>query len=186
VTSGTAASSHRPSTAPHLTGHVSSEEHTRRLLLAARFAYVGVVLLATLTRLHLDHELSNVAPRLARALDLRLHAHDVVDAAQNLALFAGLGAVWVVTSSPARAWASVRNATLVGFAISASVETVQLFSPVRFASLLDVTSNTLGAVGGAVTILALTAVLRAARGMRSFVGVPAFVFAGAQLGVVFL
>jgi glycopeptide antibiotics resistance protein len=102
-----------------------------------------------------------------------------VDGVRNVALFAGFGVVWVVTSLSGRIWRSAWHAMIVGAAVSLCVETLQLFSYVRVASLLDVATNTLGTLIGAWVVCGLIVVTHRARGRRSFVGVPAFLFAGA-------
>src|SRR5205085_1288827 len=81
--------------------------------------------------------------RLARAFTPSLGWRDAIDGLRNTVLFAGLGAVWVVTSRSGNVRAEIRQATVVGLALSASVEGLQVFSPVRTASILDVTTNPL-------------------------------------------
>ena len=135
-----------------------------RLRAAARLAYVGVVLLATAMGLHAQWELADAAWRLRRGLSPLLHFGDVLDAARNLALFAGLGVVWAVTARDAGAWRVVSRATVVGTVLSVAVETLQLFSPVRWASIVDVATNGGGALAGA---LVTTIVIRAAAGRRT-------------------
>jgi glycopeptide antibiotics resistance protein len=151
----------------------------RQRYLAARWAYVGVVLLATLTQLEFSPDLAAAAQRLARAFTPSLAWRDAIDGLRNLALFAGLGAVWVVTSLTGKVTQEIPRATLVGLALSATVEGLQTFSPVRNASLVDVTTNTLGALAGAVAVTLLIAQVQRAKGARSYLGMPAFLFAGA-------
>lgn len=152
---------------------------TWRTAVIARLAYVGVVLLATLSDLYFDPNTADVPFRLARAFDLRLHMHDAVDGVRNLALFAGLGAVWVVTSRTGRVWRSTWHVTALGCALSVMVETLQLFSPVRNASIIDVTTNTIGALAGAILIDLVIVWVHSAQGKKSYVGLPAFTFAAA-------
>src|SRR5437870_2735845 len=116
---------------------------------AARWGYVAVVLLATLTQLHFSSDLTAAGERLVRAFTPSLGWRDAIDGLRNTVLFAGLGAVWVVTSRSGNVRAEIRRATLVGLALSATVEGLQVFSPVRTASIVDVTTNTLGALLGA-------------------------------------
>ena len=71
----------------------------RRPLVAARWAYVAVVALATLTDLHLSGDLHRAAHRLARAFEPSIGWRDAIDGLRNVALFAGLGAVWVLRLS---------------------------------------------------------------------------------------
>ncbi|HEY7878630.1 MAG TPA: hypothetical protein VIC55_10415, partial [Gemmatimonadaceae bacterium] len=71
---------------------------SRSVRRVARAGYVAVVLLATLTDFHFNAAPALVAWRLQRALHFVTSGADVVDAARNIVLFAGLGAVWLVTS----------------------------------------------------------------------------------------
>ncbi len=146
---------------------------------AARWGYVAVVLLATLTQLHPSPDLTAAGARLARAFTPSLGWRDAIDGLRNTVLFAGLGAVWVVTSPSGAVRAEIRRATLVGLALSATVEGLQVFSPVRTASIVDVTTNTLGALVGAGAVALLIAAVVAAKGARSYLGVPSFLVAGA-------
>jgi VanZ family protein len=146
---------------------------------AARLAYVAVVLVATLTNLHMDPSLADVPPRLIRALNLSPHLSDAIDAARNLLLFAGLGAVWVATGRLARPTVTLVALTIVSLLLSTSVETFQLFSPSREASIMDVTTNTIGGlVGGLVTLGAFAVIDERAR-KRSVIGIPAVLLAAA-------
>ena len=153
----------------------------RQRFLAARWGYVVVVLLATLTQLHFSPDLA-AGERLARAFTPSLGWRDAIDGLRNTVLFAGLGAVWVVTSRSGNVRAEIRRATLVGLALSATVEGLQVFSPVRTASIVDVTTNTLGALLGAGGVALLIAAVVAAKGARSYLGVPTLLVAGAYAG----
>src|SRR2546430_5587334 len=134
----------------------------RTRFVAARVAYVAVVLVATVTELHFSPDLAAALQRLARAFTPSLGWRDAIDGLRNAALFGGLGVVWVVTSPSGRVRAEIWRATLVALALSATVEGLQVFSPVRTASIVDVTTNTLGGCGGALAMaLLVTAVVRA-------------------------
>ena len=151
----------------------------RTRFIAARLAYVAVVLVATVTQLDFSPDLAAAAQRLARAFTPSLGWRDAIDGLRNAALFGGLGVVWVVTSPSGRVRAEIWRATLVALALSATVEGLQVFSPVRIASIVDVTTNTLGACGGALAMaLLVTAVVRARDG-HFLLGVPTFLLAGA-------
>lgn len=152
--------------------------------MTARAAYVCVVLLATLNHLYLDPDPGRTAMRLHHALHWATHGIDVVDAARNVVLFAGLGVVFLVTTSAERPWRAVGRITLEGFALSVSVEAVQLLSSHRTSSINDVTTNTLGALLGAGSIVVAVHLLRRARGMRTLGGVPMFAIAISYAGVV--
>ena len=99
---------------------------------AARWGYVAVVLLATLTQLHFSSDLTAAGERLVRAFTPSLGWRDAIDGLRNTVLFAGLGAVWVVSSRSGNVRAEIRRSTLVGLALSATVEGLQVFSPVRW------------------------------------------------------
>jgi VanZ family protein len=148
----------------------------------ARWGYVAVILLATLSQLHFSPDLAAAGERLVRAFTPSLGWRDAIDGLRNTVLFAGLGAVWVVTSRSGNVRAEIRRATIVGLALSATVEGLQVFSPVRTASIVDVTTNTLGALVGAGGVALLIAAVVAAKGARSYIGVPTFLVAGAYGG----
>src|SRR5438128_1523277 len=120
----------------------------RARFVAARLAYVAVVLVATATQLDFSADLAAASQRLARAFTPSLGWRDAIDGLRNAALFGGLGVVWVVSSPSGRVRAEIWRATLVALVLSATVEGLQVFSPVRTASIVDVTTNTLGACGG--------------------------------------
>ncbi len=152
-----------------------------RVYRTARIAYVAVVALATLTDLHLSGDLSAATRRLARSLDPGIGWRDAVDGLRNVALFAGLGAVWVATSVSGMVRAEVRKAVLVGCALSALVEGMQVFSPVRTASIVDLATNTFGAFAGAIAVAYVIADIGRTKGARSYLGIPAFLLAGAYM-----
>jgi glycopeptide antibiotics resistance protein len=164
---------------------VPAPEHPRARL-AARAAYVAVVLFATLANLDAQADLRIAGWRLYRALNPSFGAADAVDAARNVVLFAGLGAVWVVTARTLRVWPAVWRATAVGLALSVCVETVQLFSTARFASALDVLTNGLGAFIGAAALAVVTRVAAAARARPSILPPPAMLVAGPYLAAALL
>src|SRR5438132_272900 len=151
----------------------------RTRFIAARLVYVAVVLVATVTQLEFSPDLAAAAQRLARAFTPSLGWRDAIDGLRNAALFGGLGVVWVVSSPSGRVRAEIWRATLVALVLSATVEGLQVFSPVRTASIVDVPPNTLGARGGALIMaLLVTAVVRA-RDRHFLLGVPTFLLAGA-------
>lgn len=139
---------------------------------AARGGYVLVVLLATLTHFYFDPDPARVAMRWHQALVFATSGSDVVDAARNVLLFAGFGAVWLVTSPRSHPWREVVWITFVGCVLSAGVETAQLFSATRTSSVNDVTTNTLGALLGAAGVVVMTQVLARLRRRQTMAGVP--------------
>jgi len=76
----------------------------RTRFIAARLAYVAVVLVATVTQLEFSADLAAAAHRLARAFTPSLGWRDAIDGLRNAALFGGLGVVWVVTSPGGQRW----------------------------------------------------------------------------------
>jgi hypothetical protein len=144
-----------------------------------------VLLIATLIPFDLDGGGGQLAERVARAFDLRVDGRDVVDGARNLVLFGGWGVVWALTAAGG-VRRIVLRATLTGAAISALVETLQLFSSNRHTSLLDLATNTAGAFAGAAGLIVLVALASQRRGARSFVGIPTLLFAGTYGGAAFL
>ena len=151
----------------------------RKVPFAARAAYVAIVLIATLSDLNFSGDLEAASERFARAFTFSLGWRDAVDGLRNVALFAGLGGVWVATAPPGGDRQAVLRSTLVGLAISLAVEGLQCFSPVRTASFVDVSTNVLGALCGALTVAMLSAALVRAKSARSYFGVPVFVIGGA-------
>lgn len=144
---------------------------------AARLLYVAVVLFATIAELRASRDVAAAGRRLARALHPSVTARDVVDGLRNVLLFAGFGATWAATAARRRWWRWALPATASGFVLSACVETAQLFSPVRTASVIDVATNTAGTLAGAwITAAAIGAAARRV-GARSYLGVPALALA---------
>jgi len=150
----------------------------RRRFILARAAYVAIVLLGTLANLHASSDLHAVHERLSRALSPSFTWRDAVDGLRNVVLFAGLGAVWVVTSLTGHARREIGRAGLVSLLLSTTVEALQLFSPIRNASIIDVTTNTLGGLAGAVATFVLLAAVERARRDKSYLGVPMLLVAG--------
>jgi glycopeptide antibiotics resistance protein len=150
--------------------------HAARL--PARLAYLALLLLATLWPFDLDLSPGRIAARLARVFDPRMSPRDLVDGLRNILLFAGWGVVWSITAPPGRAWAALRGATLTGAAVSLAVETLQLLSSNRVASVLDLLTNGGGALLGALVVGATVAAATERRGGRSIVAVPPGLFAG--------
>jgi len=69
-------------------------------------------------------------------------------------------------------------AVATGAAISFSVETAQLFSATRNASIVDILTNTVGTGIGACAFVLLVRLAASLKGHRSFVGIPARAIAG--------
>ena len=158
--------------------HFPPVTHRQRFL-AARAAYVAVILLSTLSDLHFSPDLAAAGSRLLRAFNPSLGWSDAIDGLRNVVLFAGLGTVWVVTSLTGKVRAEIRQAVLVGCALSVLVEGLQIFSPVRTASMVDVATDVLGVVAGAYGLALLIVDVSRAKGARSYLGIPAFLPAGA-------
>ena len=157
---------------------------SRWVRLVARGGYVIVVLLATLTHFHFDPTPAMVAARWRRALVFVTSGSDVIDAARNVLLFAGFGAVWLVTSPRSHPWRRVAWITLAGCALSACVETAQLFSGTRTSSVNDVTTNTLGALLGAAGVVIMARILARFQDRARVIGVPLLTLAASYVAAV--
>lgn len=148
---------------------------------AIRAGYVGVLLLATLPPPVFDLTREGIASRWAGALDLSFSGGDVIDAVRNILLFAGWGAVWAATvplHAARRAFLrTVVLATVFGAVLSLSIESIQLLSPYRDTNIWDFITNTVGSAVGAAVFLGLIRSVDGAKGEKSYLGLPAFVFA---------
>lgn len=142
-----------------------------------RIGYLLILLLATLTDLEPVLDPAAVAARAEGAVSFDLTPKDAIDAVRNVVLFAGWGLIWMATARAGGTARSLGLAVGTGVAISVGVETAQLFSRVRNASPLDVLYNGGGAlIGALLLVLAVRRLARYTR-TRSFVGLPAVVFA---------
>lgn len=168
-----------------MTGPYTPGSWRARYRWPARLGYVLVLLFATLQPFYPDTTPANIAERIHRALHPELGGADVVDAARNILLFGGWGVIWALTAAGS-ARRTILRATGTGICISVLVETTQLFSWNRNASLLDVTTNTIGALGGALALLMLIAFTRERRDGRTLLGLPMLVFAGGYCTAVCL
>jgi len=156
----------------------------RGRFLTVRLAYVAIILLATVMQLHFSPDLSAAAQRLRRAFTPSPGWRDAIDGLRNTVLFAGLGVAWVLTSLSGRVRVEIERATVVGLGLSVTVEGLQVFSPIRTASMVDVTTSTLGAFAGALVVALFLAVLHRARQAPSYLGVPSFLLTGAYTAAV--
>jgi VanZ family protein len=134
-------------------------------------------MIATLSNLHPDPTWSDVGPRFIRAIRFAPHLSDAVDALRNVMLFAGLGGVWIATSRLKRPSVALTTLTIVSLLLSGLAETLQLFSPVRESSMLDVITDTLGGLMGGLVTLGAFAVIQERAGKRSYLGIPAMILA---------
>ncbi|HEY7686760.1 MAG TPA: VanZ family protein [Gemmatimonadales bacterium] len=153
-------------------------------VLAARLAYIGVLALATLAPFHFDFTHSGLAQRLENALTFGYSVATAVDAISNVVLFAGWGALWAATSRMMPLGPALRLPAITGGILSITAETLQLFVPGRRTSLLDVGTNTAGAIIGAAAVVLAVHAAQAVRHQKSYVGLPAAGFALAYLGAV--
>ncbi len=144
----------------------------------ARLAYLVVLLIATLTPFIIDIDGGRIVARLADAFRPGVSGVDAIDGARNIVLFAGWGAVWALTGRGALLRV-LGSATLTGMLVSVTVETLQLFSDNRKASILDVFTNTTGAFIGALVLVLMVVIARERKGAKSYLGIPALTFAGA-------
>lgn len=144
--------------------------------LGARLAYVLVILLATAAE-PAAQSLADFHARLLHAITFDLGGTGIIDAARNILLFAGWGSVWVLTAARPFDRRTLVRATLLGTILSVLVETGQLLSRTRSASLIDVGTDTAGSLLGAMGALLLLAVARVRRERRSYAGFPLVVIA---------
>ncbi len=142
-------------------------------------AYLALVAFATLLGLGFDPALANAGWRLRRALAPDIGGKDLVDAVRNVALFLGWGATVVLTARLPATRRTVLVATLTGALASLTVESVQLFSVRRMASIVDVATNTLGAFVGSALLVALEQRARVDVRRGTLLGVPGWFAAGA-------
>lgn len=148
--------------------------------IGARTAYLAVIAVATLSNLGFDGAgAEELQSRLSEALAPGVAPRDVVDGLRNLLLFAGWGLVWCMSAPDGRLGRAIVVATITGFLISAGVEAAQLFSTRRQPSVLDLMTNTGGALIGAVGSVVLLRTVASLQRGRSFVGMPMLVFGGA-------
>lgn len=151
--------------------------------------YLAVIALATLINLQWDPEPANAWYRFGRAFRLRLATGDIIDAVRNVALFVGWGTSVVLTARPPATTRTILFATLTGCLASISVELLQTFSAYRVASLVDVTTNTLGAFAGAAALVAAERRMRSDVRRGTLLGVPGWLGAMALVvactGLVF-
>ena len=150
-----------------------------------RGAYLLCIAIATLLRLGFDTSVPHALERLQRAVTPTLHFKDAVDAVRNVALFFGWGATFALTSHTPTSRRDVVRATLLGMLASVTVESLQLFSEVRQASIVDVFTNTIGSLAGAVVLWLVEH--RAIGDMRrgTMLGVPGWLPAGSALLTAF-
>lgn len=146
-----------------------------------RLAYLAIICTATLLNLGFDPNPQNAWWRFSRAFHPAASFKNVVDAIRNVALFAGWGATWILTTRGPATRRDIAMATLLGMLASISVESLQAFSVNRETSALDVLTNTLGGVVGAVFFWLVER--RAAHDMRggTTLGVPGWMPASALL-----
>ncbi|TVR60217.1 MAG: VanZ family protein [Gemmatimonadales bacterium] len=155
-----------------------------------RIAYLAVLLLATLPPPVFDLTREGLSARLSGAFDLTFRGSDVIDAVRNVLLFAGWGAVWAASAPRSAArnafLRTIVVATVVGSAISLSIESIQLLSPYRDTNIWDFITNTTGSALGAAVFLVLIRSIDRTRQDRSYVGLPAFVLAAGYGSAVLL
>lgn len=151
-----------------------------------RAAYVGILILATLAPFQFQFDLHVALERLSRAFAPAYSPADFVDAVRNLALFGGWGALWVVTAAPGRAQRAWWPPLWTGLLLSVTIEFTQSFTPRRNPNILDVATNGLGSLGGALLILGLVTLVHSLRSEKSHVGIPGALLAGSYLMAVAL
>jgi glycopeptide antibiotics resistance protein len=122
--------------------------------------------------------------RLHRTFSPALGGSDVVDALRNAALFAGFGVVWVVTAPHKAVWKLVLESVLAAMLLSGLIELIQILSPYRMSSVLDIVTDTLGTLAGAAVVALLIEGVSRSRGRAAWLRVPTWLLAGAYTGAV--
>lgn len=119
-----------------------------RLLVAITALYVLAVAWVTLNPSpgdpHGDAFLQGVLAAFASAPALSWVDYDVVEFAANIALFVPVGVLFALLLGAGRRWLAVTLA----FAMTLTIEFVQLFEPARVSDARDLLANGLGAVIG--------------------------------------
>jgi glycopeptide antibiotics resistance protein len=156
-----------------------------RYALPLRAGYLLCIGIATLLHLGFDTELVNAGWRLKRALTPHIGFKDIVDGARNIALFLGWGATYVLTSKSPSTRRDVLLATLFGMLASITVETAQMFSQFRMASIADVFTNTLGSLIGAATVWLMERRMSTDVHRGTLIGVPGWLSGSALLMTAF-
>lgn len=142
------------------TSAAARRRSTRAVLVVLTAGYLLVIALFTLT----PAQISPGMPLLERVLSILLGFGlsnwpplSTLEFIANIALFLPLGALLAALFRPGRWWWAV----LSGSAISGLVELMQLlFLPTRVSDVRDLTANTLGALIGAVVVVALRRAVR--------------------------
>lgn len=120
-----------------------------RLSLVLLLYYVGIVLVITLAPFRF------AVPREVTVF----YVGGAFDSVANVLLFVPLGFLYPLTR-PHRGWWLVLQAGLLGALLSAGVETAQLFERERYPSVVDLATNTAGALAGATAQWLLTRRIR--------------------------
>ncbi|MCU1477950.1 MAG: VanZ family protein [Subtercola sp.] len=119
--------------------------------------YLGVVAWVTLGPQPLDNKAEGLVFQALRLF--RRHAstdwitYDRLEFCANIAMFFPIGLFLLLLFGRRRWWLAI----LVGFLMTVSIETAQLFIPGRVSDVRDVVSNTAGATLGVLVGLVLTA-----------------------------
>ncbi|UFS60794.1 VanZ family protein [Subtercola endophyticus] len=127
------------------------------LLSAFTIAYLGVVAWVTLGPQPLDNKAEGLLFQVLRFFGRHASTdwitYDRVEFTANIAMFFPIGLFFLLLFGRRQWWLAI----LVGFLMTVSIETAQLFLPGRVSDLRDVVSNTVGATIGVLTGLVLTA-----------------------------
>lgn len=96
------------------------------------------------------------------------------------------GTIVSTPAFPRGATRSILGAVATALVLSGAVETLQLFSAQRMASVLDLATNTGGALLGAGGVVVVEWLVRRRRSSPSYLGIPAFLLAGGYGAAVVL
>ncbi|MEA9986764.1 MULTISPECIES: VanZ family protein [Subtercola] len=127
------------------------------VLSAITLAYLGVVAWVTLGPQPLDDKAQGLLYQVLRVFSRHTPTewitYDRVEFIANIAMFVPVGLFLLLLFGRRQWWLAI----LVGFLMTVSIETAQLFLPGRVSDVRDVVSNTSGATVGVLVGLVLTA-----------------------------
>ena len=127
------------------------------LLSVFTIAYLGIVGWVTLGPQPLDNKAEGVLYEVLRFFGRHASTdwitYDRVEFTANIAMFFPIGLFLLLLFGRRQWWLAI----VVGFVLTVSIETAQLFIPGRVSDVRDVVSNTIGATLGVLVGLALTA-----------------------------
>ncbi|HEY2555919.1 MAG TPA: VanZ family protein [Diaminobutyricibacter sp.] len=142
-------------TAPHLPRHT--------VLVAGTIAYVAFVGWVTLTPQPAAPDPNSFEQQLIRFIlsipPFEWLGYSALEFTANIGMFIPVGVLLALLLPPRQWWVAV----LIGFGMTVTIETAQLFIPGRFSDIRDIVANTAGTAIG----VAIVRVIRAAQSSRA-------------------